>query len=50
MKTTHEHADDKEFTTVEIRNVIGSLGNKKSPSENGITGEIYKNDFEFFPR
>jgi hypothetical protein len=26
------------------------LGNKKARGENGITGEIYKNAFEIFPR
>ena len=34
--------DDKEFTMQEIRNAIGSTGNKKAPGEDGITGEIYK--------
>ena len=42
-------ADDIEFTTVEIRNVIGDLGNKKAPGEDGITDEMYKSDFEIFP-
>ena len=26
------------------------MGNKKARGENGITGEIYKNAFEIFPR
>ena len=43
-------ADDKGFTTVEIRNSIGSLGNKKAPGEDGITGGIYKNALEIFPK
>ena len=42
-------ADDKEFTTVEIRNAIGSLGNKNAPGEDGITGGIYKSAFEIVP-
>ena len=41
--------DDKEFTALEIRNAIESLGNKKAPGEDGITGEIYKSAFEIFP-
>jgi hypothetical protein len=43
-------AKDKEFTTAEIRNATGRLGNKKTPGEDGITGEIYKSAFEIFPR
>jgi len=43
-------ANDKEFTAIEIRNVIGSLGNKKSPGEDGVSSEIYKSDFQIFPR
>jgi len=42
-------ADDKEFTVLEIRNAIESLGNKKAPGEDGITGEIFKSAFEIFP-
>ena len=41
--------DDKEFTVLEIRNPIESLGNKKAPGEDGIKGEIYKSSFENFP-
>jgi hypothetical protein len=40
--------DDKEFTIEEIRNAIGSMGNKKAPGEDGITGEIYKSNFHIF--
>ena len=43
-------ADDKEFTIGEIGNVIGSMGIKKAPGEDGITGEIYKSTFQIFPR
>jgi len=43
-------AEDKEFTTAEIKNAIGSLGNKKAPGDDGITGEIYKSAFKIFPR
>jgi hypothetical protein len=43
-------ADDKEFTIEEIGNAIGSMGNKKVPGEDGITGEIYKSTFQIFPR
>jgi hypothetical protein len=41
--------DDKELNIEEIRNTIGSMGNKKAPGEDGITGEIYKNTFQIFP-
>jgi ribonuclease HI len=37
------------FTLEEIRNLIESMGNKKAPGEDGITGEIYKTTFETFP-
>ena len=43
-------AEDKEFTTAEITDAIGSLGNKKARGEDGITGQIYKSAFEIFPR
>jgi hypothetical protein len=42
-------ADDKNFTLEEIRNAIESMGNKKAPGEDGITGEIYKSSFEILP-
>ena len=42
-------ADDKDFILEEIRNAIESIGNKKAPEEDGITGEIYKSSFEKFP-
>jgi len=42
-------ADDKNFTLEEIRNAKESMGNKKAPGEGGITGEIYKCSFDFFP-
>jgi hypothetical protein len=42
-------ANDKDFTLEEVRNVVESMGNKKAPGEDGITGEIYKSTFEIFP-
>ena len=42
-------ADDKGITLEGIRNAIESIGNKKSPGKDGITGEIYKSSFEIFP-
>jgi len=41
--------DDKEFTVEEIRNAVASMGDKKAPGEDGITGEIYKSTFETLP-
>jgi hypothetical protein len=41
--------DDKEFTVEEIRNAVASMGDKKAPGEDGITGEIYKSTFEILP-
>jgi hypothetical protein len=41
-------ADDKYFTIKEIRKAVESMGNKKAPGEDGITGEIYKSAFEIF--
>ena len=41
--------DDKEFTVQEIRNAVASMGDKKAPGEDGITGEIYKSTFEMLP-
>jgi hypothetical protein len=42
-------ADDKEFTIEGIKNAVASMGNKKAPGEDGITGEIYKSTFEILP-
>ena len=42
-------ADDKDFTIEEIRIAVESMGNKKAPGEDGITGEIYKSTFEIIP-
>jgi len=42
-------ADDKEFTLEEIWNEIESMGNKKAPGEDGITGEILKVPSKIFP-
>jgi hypothetical protein len=42
-------ADDKDFTIDEIRNSVESMGNKKAPGEDGITGDIYKSTFEISP-
>jgi hypothetical protein len=33
----------------EIGNAVESMGNKKAPGEDGITGEIYKSTFKIFP-
>jgi hypothetical protein len=41
--------DDKEFTTQEIRNAVGSLGERKASGVDGITGEIFKGAFRLFP-
>ena len=41
--------DDKEFTVEEIRNAVASMGDKKAPGEDGITGEIYKSTFKILP-
>jgi hypothetical protein len=41
--------DDKQFTVQEIRNAVTSLGGKKAPGVDGITGEIYKGAFKLFP-
>jgi hypothetical protein len=43
-------ADDKDFTVDEIKNAVASMGNKKAPGEDGITGEIYKSTFVILPR
>jgi hypothetical protein len=43
-------ADDKVFTIEAIRNAIGSMGRQKAQVEGGITGEIYKSNFDIFPR
>ena len=42
--------DDREFTLAEIRNVVESMNSKKAPGEDGITGEIFKQAFETFPK
>ena len=41
--------DDKVFTAQEIRNAVASLGDKRAPGEDGITGEIYKDALKLFP-
>ena len=43
-------ADDREFTIEETRKAVDSTDNKKAPGENGITGDIYKQTFETFPK
>jgi len=42
--------DDREFTIAEVRNAVESLNNKKAPGEDGITGEIFRQTFEIFPK
>ena len=41
--------DDKDFTVQEIRNAVLSLGDKKAPGVDGITGEIFNVAFKQFP-
>ena len=42
--------DDKDFTVQEIRNAVASLGDKKAPGVDGITGEIFsKKHSNYFP-
>jgi hypothetical protein len=43
-------ADDRDFTIEEIRNAVESTDNKKVPGEDGITGGIYKQTFNTFPK
>jgi hypothetical protein len=43
-------SDDREFTLAETRNVVESMNTKKAPGEDGITGEIFKQVFEIFPK
>jgi hypothetical protein len=42
--------DDTDFTVEETRNAVACIDKKKAPGEEGITGEVYKSAFEFFPR
>jgi len=42
-------ADDNYFTMQEIRNAVESMGNKKAPGKDGITGVIHKRAFEILP-
>ena len=46
----HNTPDDREFTIDEIRKVIEAMDNRKAPGEDGITGEIYKQTFNIFPK
>jgi len=43
-------AVDKEFTIQEFKNAVASMGNKKTPGEDGITSEIFKSLVEILPR
>jgi hypothetical protein len=49
-KGTANTPDDREFNLAEIRNAVESMNNKKAPGEDGITGEIFKQAFETFPK
>ena len=49
IREPSQTADDREFTPAEIKNAIEELKNKKSPGEDGITGEIYKRVYQLFP-
>jgi len=42
--------DDIDINAEESRNAVVSMNKKKAPSEDGITGEVYKSAFEVFPR
>ena len=42
--------DDREFILAEIRNAVESMNNKKAPGDDGITGEIFKEAFQTFPK
>jgi len=42
--------DDRKFTIAEVTNAVESLNNKKAPGEDGITGEIFKQIFQIFPK
>jgi hypothetical protein len=42
--------DDREFTLAEIKNAVKNMNNKEAPGEDGITGEIFKQAFETFPK
>ena len=41
--------DNKEFTTRGTKNALSSLGERKAPGVDGITGEIFKGAFKLFP-
>jgi len=41
---------DREFNSAEFRNAVESMNNQKAPGEDGITGEIFKQAFETFPK
>ena len=42
--------NNREFTMEEIRNAVESMDKKNAPDEDGITGEIYEETSETFPR
>ena len=42
--------DDRELNLAEIRNAVESMNKKKTPVEGGITGEMFKQAFETFPK
>ena len=41
--------DDRELTLAEVMNAVEEVANKKSPGEDGITGEIYNRVCKMFP-
>jgi len=42
--------DDKDFTVEETRKVVASMNKKKAPGEDVITGEVFDNNFDIYPK
>ena len=42
--------DNREFIMEEIRNAVESMAKKNAPEKDGITGEIFEQTIESFPR
>jgi hypothetical protein len=43
-------AEDREFTTEEISDIIGGMDNRKAPGEDSITRDIYKSAYQILPK